>query len=113
MSREKNPEDYEAANKALISREERKLEKARDKAEALERNAGKALAKMLKAGKNKLRKEAANAVQRSESGNLTANERAIIEAAQRGDGQVFIDEGTITGYDEAGRALFDDDEEDY
>ena len=113
MSREKYPEEYEAQNRALIDREERKLEKARDKADALERNAGRALSKMLKAGKNKLRKEAAEAVQRSESGNLTSNERAIIEAAQRGDGRVFIDEGTITGYDEARRDLFDDDEEDY
>ena len=110
MARERNPEEYEAQNRALLDREERKLEKARDRAEALERNAGKALSKMLKAGKNKLRKEAAEAVQRSETGNLTANERAVVDAAQRGDGQAFINEGTITGFDEADRDIFDDED---
>lgn len=111
MARERSEDEYDAQNRALMAREERKLENARDKAEALERNAGKALSRMLKSGKNKLRKEAAEAVQRSESGNLSANERAIIEAAQRGDGQVIINEGKITGYDEASRDLFDDEDD--
>ena len=110
MARERTEEEYESQNRSLIEREERKLEKARDKAEALERNASKALSKMLRSGKNELRKEAAEAVQRSESGNLTANERDIIEASQSGDGQAFINEGVITGFEEADRNIYDDDE---
>ena len=111
MAKERTDEEYDAANRALFAREERKLEKAKDRAEALERNAGKALAKMMKASKSKLRKEAVDAVQRSESGNMSATERAIVDAAQRGDGQVFINEGVVTGFDEADSDLFDDDED--
>ena len=112
MVREKDTEEYDAQNRALIQREERKLDKARDKAEALERNAGKALSRMLKASKKNLRKEATEAIQRSETGNMTANERALVDAALDGDSQVFINEGVVTGYDEQKRNLFDDDDED-
>jgi hypothetical protein len=53
-------------------------------------------------------------VNRGESGNISANEAKIIEAALRGDGQVFIDEGIITGKREANMPwLRDEDDEDY
>jgi hypothetical protein len=116
MARERDNEDYEAANRALIAREERKLEKAKDRAEALERNAAKALSKALKVSKNNLKKEMVNSVRRSDSGNLSPVERALIEAVQSGSDRVFIDEGVITGEDEARDRvadLFDDEDDEY
>jgi len=92
-------DDYHAANEALIKRESQKLERAKMRAEALEKNMSKGLAAAIRESHKKLAKEAGQAVTRSENGQLTDNERRMVEAAQKGIPNVRIDEGTITGFD--------------
>jgi len=96
----------ERQHTAVLAKEERNLERARAKRDALETNMTKSLAAVLKAHRKTLSREAAVAVNRSESGNMSANERAIMEAGQRcvdsmtSDTQVIINEGPATGYAE-------------
>ena len=106
-------DDYHTANEALIKRESMKHERAKVKAESLEANMAKGLANALRQARQKLAKDAHNAVSRSESGTLSENERKIVEAAQKGIDNVRIDEGIITGFDLPDHLRFrhaDDDE---
>lgn len=96
---EKYNDDYRAANETLIKRETMKHERAKIKAESLEANMAKGLAKAMREAKQRLAKDAHNAVTRGESGALSENERRMIEAAQKGIDLVRIDEGVITGFD--------------
>jgi hypothetical protein len=112
MSRERTDDEYDAQNRALMAREERKHERAKDRAEALERNAGKTLSKLLKSQKSKLKKDMIDSVNRADTGQLSDTERAIIDGGRRGDQQIFIDEGVVTGEAEVERFFsFDDDED--
>ena len=106
-------DDYNSANEALIKRETQKFERAKQRAESLERNMTKGLACAIRDQRSKVASEAGKAVSRSESGQLSETERKMIEAARRGGSegsQVFIDEGTITGFEEKGRYRYDEDE---
>jgi hypothetical protein len=97
MAIEKTNEDYSAKSEALIRREERKLERSKAKAEALEKNTAKIIADGLRRHRQSFAKEAGKAVHRAESGALTPTELAIQRAAQSGTEQIIIDEGVITG----------------
>jgi len=110
MNNEKYNDDYHSANEALIKRESQKLERAKVRADALEKNMTKGLAAALRDSNKQLAKEAGQAVSRSENGQLTDNERKMVEAAQRGIPNVRIDEGVITGFEEKGRFSFTDEE---
>lgn len=111
MSNEKFNDDYHSANEALIKRESQKMERAKVRAESLERNMTKGLAAALKDQKSKLAKEASNAVNRNENGALSDNERKMLEAAQKGIDNVRIDEGVITGFDIPAFLRSDDDDD--
>jgi len=92
-------DDYNAANEALIKRESQKHERAKMRAQSLESNMAKGLAAAIRDQRSKVASEAGQAVARSERGQLTENERKMLEAAQKGLDRVQIDEGTITGFD--------------
>jgi hypothetical protein len=109
MSDDKLSIDYTAVNESLIKRESIKHERAKDRAEALQSNMTKGLAAALKTAKQKLAKDATNAVNRQESGQLSPNEQKMIEAAQKGLEVVRIDEGVITGFDMPAFLRGDDD----
>ena len=100
MSNEKYNDDYNAANESLIKRESQKFERAKMRAQSLESNMAKGIAAALKEQRSKVASEAGNAVARSERGQLTENERKMLDAAQRGIDRVQIDEGVITGFDQ-------------
>lgn len=101
--------DYQSANESLIRRESIKFERAKERAQALEENMKKGLAAALKASRQKLAKEATSAVSRQENGQLSPNEKRLIEAAQKGLETVNIDEGVITGFDMPEYLRGDDD----
>lgn len=114
MSKDDNrySDDYNAANEALIKRESQKFERAKMRAESLEKNMAKGIAAALREQRSNVASEAGKAVARSESGQLSSNERAMLDAAQKGIDNVRIDEGVITGFDlpEFLRGRGDDDE---
>lgn len=99
MSTDKYSDEYRAQNESLIKRETQKFERAKQRAEALETNMTKGVAAALREQRSKLASEAGKAVNRSESGQLTENERRMVEAAQKGIPNVRIDEGPVTGFD--------------
>lgn len=103
-------EEYDAQNRALIERESRKLDNARDKAAALEKNTSRTLAKLMRARKQALAREAGAAVRRGESGMLSPMEQAMVRAAQSGGLVTGVDEGPITGLDPL---PWDEDSEDF
>jgi hypothetical protein len=111
MSNEKFSDDYHSANESLIKRESQKFERAKAKAESLETSMTKGLAAALKEQRLKLRDEAGKAVTRAESGQLTDNERRMLEAAQKGIDNVRIDEGIITGFDQPSYLSSNDDDD--
>jgi len=113
MSNEKFSDDYHSQNESLIKRETQKHERAKERAGALENNMTKGLAAALKEQKQKLANEAGKAVNRSENGQLSENERRMLEAAQKGIPNVRIDEGIITGYDMPSFLTSDNDDEDF
>jgi hypothetical protein len=122
IMRNDEEKDYSTQDARIIAREERRLERLRDKKDALERNDIKAMVAGLKSSKRALQKDAVNAIQRRESGGSSANEIAVAAAGQAcldsltDNAPVYIDEGVITGKYEKNAPWLrhdDDDEDDY
>lgn len=91
--------DYSAQSRAVINKKERDIEKAKDLADAFKKEIHKVHKSFLtdEDTKDKVRQEILNGVRGRETGNSR-----LANAAQRfddGEGQVFVNEGTITGFE--------------